>query len=102
MRDHLQLSFHVPQELSKACAAKANPVVIQDHFTKLRQLIYEHSLMANKIWNMDESGFNISAQLQKVLAQKGTQQVHKSAARNSKEHISVCPTISVYSPTTYL
>lgn len=50
--------------------------------------------MADRIWNMDESGFNISSRLQKVLAQKNARQVHKTSTGNSKEHISVCPTIS--------
>jgi DDE superfamily endonuclease len=94
MCDHPQLSFRVPQELSKARAAKGNPTVIQNHFITFKQLIHEHSLTADKIWNMDECGFNISARLQKVLAQKNTRQVHKTAAGSSKEHISVCPTIS--------
>ena len=43
---------------------------------------------------MDECGFSISSRLQKVLAQKNSRQVHKVAAGNSKEHVSVCPTIS--------
>ncbi|CAG8835093.1 13928_t:CDS:1, partial [Cetraspora pellucida] len=94
MRDHSQLSFRVPQELSKARAAKCNPVVIQDHFRKLEQLINKYSLTSDRIWNMDESGFNISSRLQKVLAQKGSRQVHKTVAGSSKEHVSVCPTIS--------
>jgi len=94
MRDHPQLSFRVPQELSKARAAKGNPIIIQHYFKALQQIIHEHSLTADRIWNMDETGFNISARLHKVLAQKGTRQVHKVAAGNSNEHISVCPTIS--------
>ncbi|CAG8741530.1 23734_t:CDS:2, partial [Gigaspora rosea] len=72
--------------------AKAN-IVIQKHFATLEKLIYENCFTPDKIWNMNESGFNISAQLAKVIAQKGIRQVHKTAARNSKEHISVCPTI---------
>ena len=87
---HLQISFRVPQELTKAQAAKANPIVIQNHFATLEKLIYENCLTPDIIWNMDESGFNISARLAKVIAQKGIRQVHKTAAENSKEHISVC------------
>jgi len=57
-------------------------------------MIHEHSLTADRIWNMDETGFNLSPRLQKVLSQKNTRQVHKTAAGNSNEHISICPTIS--------
>src|SRR6185369_5692421 len=94
MRDHPVLSFRVPQELFQARAAKDNPIVIQNHFESLQQMIHEHSLTADRIWNMDETGFNLSPRLQKVLSQKNTRQVHKTAAGNSNEHISICPTIS--------
>jgi hypothetical protein len=94
MRDHPELSFRVPQELSKARAAKGNPVVLQKHFETLQQIINEHSLTAERIWNIDETGFNLAPRLQKVLAKKGARQVHKTAAGNSNEHVSVCPTIS--------
>jgi DDE superfamily endonuclease len=94
MRDHQELSFRVPQELTSARAAKGNPVVIQNHFTELQKIIRDRSLTAERIWNMDECGFNISSRLQKVLAQKNSRQVHKIVPGNSHEHISVCPTIS--------
>ncbi|CAG8626773.1 14710_t:CDS:2 [Cetraspora pellucida] len=73
--------------------AKANPIVIQNHFATLEKLIYENCLTPDRIWNIDESRFNIFAQLAKVIVQKGIQQIHKTAAGNSKEHISICSTI---------
>src|SRR5690242_4000494 len=93
MRDHTNLSFRVLQELTSARAVKGNPVVIQRYFEELQRIINEHSLPAERIWNMDESGFCISSHLQKVLAMKNSRQVHKIAPGNSNEHISVCPTI---------
>ena len=78
----------------QAHTSKANPVVLKDHFEKLKKLFNDYSLTPDRIWNMDESGFNISARLQKVIAKKNARQVHKTAAGNLKEHISVCPTIS--------
>lgn len=94
MRDHKELSFRVPQELTAARAAKSNPLVIQNHFAELQRIIRDNNLSAERIWNMDESGFSVSSRLQKVLAQKNSRQVHKIATRNSIEHLSVCPTIS--------
>ena len=35
MRDHPELSFHVPQALNEARAQKANPVIVKDHFTNI-------------------------------------------------------------------
>ena len=70
MKDYLELSFRTPQELSQARASKANPVVLKDHFEKLKKLFDNYSLTPDRIWNMDESGFNISARLQKVIAKK--------------------------------
>src|ERR1700761_4844081 len=66
MADHPELSFRVPQALTAARAAKANPIVIQEHFTELQRIIDEHSLPAERIWNMDECGFCVSSRLQKV------------------------------------
>jgi hypothetical protein len=94
LRDHPILSFRIPQKLTSARAAKGNPVVIQKHFESLQQMITDHSLTADRIWNMDETGFNLSPRLQKVLAQKNSRQIHKTTTGNSNEHISVCPTIS--------
>ncbi|CAG8803689.1 12806_t:CDS:2, partial [Cetraspora pellucida] len=44
--------------------------------------------------NIDETGFIISARVQKVLAKKGAYQVHKIAYGNVHEHISIASTIS--------
>ncbi|CAG8627606.1 16866_t:CDS:2 [Cetraspora pellucida] len=42
---------------------------------------------------MDETGFILIPKLEKVIAKKGSHQVHKVAHGNSHEHISVAPTI---------
>ena len=94
MKDHPELSFRVPQNLSEARAQKANKTIVDDHFKKLKQIIDENSLSAAQIWNMDETGFVIVPKLEKVIAKKGARQVHKIAQGNSHDHISVAPTIS--------
>lgn len=92
--DHPELSFRVPQALTQARAQKANPAVIDNHFNKLNDTIKLYSLTADRIYNMDETGFNITARLGKVLAKKNAREVHKIANGNSNDHISVCTTIS--------
>ncbi|RIB08442.1 hypothetical protein C2G38_2211667 [Gigaspora rosea] len=57
------------------------------------QKLGENSLNASQIWNMDETVFTIVPALEKILAKKGSRQVHKIAHGNSQEHISVAPTI---------
>ncbi|RIB07970.1 hypothetical protein C2G38_2212877 [Gigaspora rosea] len=94
MSDHPELSFCVPQALNEACAQKANPIIVSDHFAKLEKIIKEYSLTPDQIWNMDEMRFAIEPSFQKVLAKKGAHQVHKVSSGNSHEHIFVCPTIS--------
>ncbi|CAG8725199.1 5100_t:CDS:2, partial [Cetraspora pellucida] len=94
IRDHPELSFHTSQELSEARAQRANATIIKDHFDKLKQIINENSLTALQVWNMDKTGFVLVPKLEKVLAKKGSRQVHKVAYRNSHKHISVVPTIS--------
>src|SRR4051794_17473787 len=92
MRDHQQLSFRVPQELTSARAAKGSAVVIQKHFTELQKIIRDRFLIADKIWNMDECGFCVSSRLQKFWLRR-MRGKFKMAQENSNEHISVCPTI---------
>ncbi|CAI2200149.1 7254_t:CDS:1, partial [Funneliformis geosporum] len=94
MRDHSELSIRIPQELSEARAQRANATIVKDHFDKLKQIIYENSLTAIQIWNMDETGFVIVPKSEKVLARRGARQVHKVSHGNSHEHISLVPTIS--------
>lgn len=94
MRDHADLSFRVPQELSEARAQRANATIVANHFDKLRKVIEENSLTPERIWNMDETGFVVIPKLEKVVARKGARQVHKVAHGNSHDHISVAPTIS--------
>ncbi|CAG8493577.1 21804_t:CDS:2 [Cetraspora pellucida] len=81
MKDYLELSFCMPQALNEACAQKANPIIVNDHFNKLQKIIQEYSLTPDKIWNM-------------VIAKKGAYQVYQVSNGSSHEHISVCPTIS--------
>ncbi|CAG8794516.1 296_t:CDS:2, partial [Cetraspora pellucida] len=63
-------------------------------FNKLKQIINKNSLTATQIWNMDETEFVLVSKLEKVIAKKGSRQVHKVAYRNSHEHILVALTIS--------
>ena len=83
MSDHPAISFRKPQALTAARAQKGNPVVINDHFDKLEDIIDKYKLNSTQIWNMDETGFNICSRLEKVLAKKSSRQVHKLATGNS-------------------
>ncbi|CAG8522669.1 3063_t:CDS:2 [Cetraspora pellucida] len=94
MKDHSDLSFRMPQALSEACAQRANPVIINDHFKKLKKIIQEYLLIPDCIWNMNETGFVISPKIQKVLTIKGARQVYKVSHRNIHDYISVVPMIS--------
>ena len=75
MRDHSGLSFRVPQALNEARAQRANPIIVNDYFKKLKEIIEKYSLTADRIWNMDETGFVLNPELCKVIAKKGARQV---------------------------
>src|SRR5215216_558595 len=70
MKDHPDLSFRVPQALSEACAQRGNPIIINDYFKKLQIIIQEHSLTADRIWNMDETGFVLSPKFRRFFLKK--------------------------------
>jgi hypothetical protein len=55
MKDHSNLMFRIPQELSKAHAQRANPVIIKDHFDKLQQVF--------KKIHLQQIGFGIRMKL---------------------------------------
>ena len=93
MKDHPELSFRVPQNLSEARAQKANKTIVGDHFKKLKQIINKNSLVMVQIQSIDKTGFVIVPKLKKVIVKKGVCQVYKIADRNSYNYISVVPTI---------
>jgi DDE superfamily endonuclease len=94
LRDHPELSFRIPQELTEARAQRANETVIRNHFEKLAETVRYHSLTADRVWNFDETGFQISSRLEKVLAEKNSRQVHKRRPGDSQDHVTLVPTIS--------
>ena len=66
MKDHPELLFRTPQELSQARASKANLVVLKNHFEKLKKLFDDYSLTPDRIWNMNKLGFNILPDYKKL------------------------------------
>ena len=87
MRDHQQLSFRVPQELTSARAAKGSPVVIQKHFTELQKIIRDRFLIADKIWNMDKYGVPRLQPIAKSSAQKNARQVQDVAGELERAYL---------------
>ena len=94
LKNHSELSFRTPQALTEARAQRANEVIVKDHFEKLATTVQTHSLTPDRIWNMDETGFQITGRLQKVLARRGSRNVHKIQAGDSQQHVTLVPTIS--------
>ena len=70
--------------MTAARTQKANPVIVYGHFKKFKDIIDRNSLTADKIYNMDETGFNIALWLQKVLAVKNSRTAQRGEPEISR------------------
>lgn len=67
------------QGMNPARAQKLNRFIVNDHFTKLKEILVEMDLMDSpeRIFNVDEKGCRLSLHHQQsVLAKKGAKRVH--------------------------
>lgn len=75
------------QSMNPARAQKLNRFIVNDHFTKLKEILLELDLMNSpeKIFNVDEKGCRMSLHHQQsVLAKKGAKRVHLVAPEHGE------------------
>ena len=89
-RRHPDLSLRSTDKLDHGRARNANKFVIKDYFELLGKTLTEHHIKdkANRIYNCDESGFELDNTPHKVLAVKGAKHVY-SQSMGTREHITV-------------
>lgn len=75
------------QGMNPARAQKLNRFIVNDHFTKLKEILVEMDLMDSpeRIFNVDEKGCRLSLHHQQsVLAKKGAKRVHLVAPEHGE------------------
>nr|CAH7745913.1 unnamed protein product [Callosobruchus chinensis] len=75
------------QAMNPARARKLNRFIVNDHFTKLKEILLEMDLMdsSERIFNVDEKGCRLSLHHQQsVLAKKGAKRVHLVAQEHGE------------------
>ena len=73
---HKEITLRTPEPTSLARASGFNRTRVNKFFELLGRLMTENALTADKVYNMDESGFNVVQKVSgKILAQKGKRQV---------------------------
>jgi hypothetical protein len=75
MKRHRQLSLRQPEATSLATACGFNKVVAHKRFDVLGNIVEEHKITANRIFNMDETSHTVVQRPEKIIAQKDNHQV---------------------------
>lgn len=72
------LSLRVPENLSSYRASMGNPVMIDDYFSKLNQLLTTLGIKnyPERIWNVDETGLSYVVKPNRVIAAIGKRYVY--------------------------
>ena len=89
-RRHPEISIRKPEALSTVRSRMLNPVVTANYFETLFQTMSELKIhtQPQSIWNMDESGFQLSHKPVAVVARKGARVVYSRTAPN-RDNITV-------------
>ena len=83
------LTLRSPQSLSYARAKATNPKILEDFFAKLGSIYARLNLLTKpmQVYNVDETGINITQHKGKVVATYGRRNVHRVvAADKGKNH----------------
>jgi hypothetical protein len=72
---HPEISLRIPEATSLARAAGFNRQRVGEFFKLLQKIAEEENLTAERVFNVDETGFTAVQKPQKVLARKGKHQV---------------------------
>ena len=75
MKRHPEISLRTPQPTSLARASGFNKTQVTRFFNIIEEIIDQHNITPNNIWNMDESGLTVVQKVSKILAKKGKHQV---------------------------
>ena len=87
-RHQKDITLRKPDTLDRGRSRMANIKVMNNHFAKLKEVLYEHKIF-NKpkhIFNCDESGIRLDSQAGKVVVCRNTKQAY-SEAKGSSTHI---------------
>lgn len=78
-KERYNLCLRVPENLSRYRASMANPVIVQDYFLKLDQLLTQLGIknQPNRIWNVDETGLSYVVKPNKIVSQVGKKYIYK-------------------------
>lgn len=72
---HPEISLRIPEPTSLARAAGFNRQRVSEFYKMLEKLVSDENLTAERIYNMDETGFSMVQKPQKVFARRGKHQV---------------------------
>jgi len=101
MRRHEDLSTRKTETLSYGRGAGLNRVLISEFYTLLEKTISENSISPQNIFNMDETGVQLSTRSEQVIAEKGSKRLPQLSSGEKGETVSVvacCSATGVFLP----
>ncbi|XP_052268856.1 jerky protein homolog-like isoform X1 [Dreissena polymorpha] len=89
-RRHPELSIRKPEKLSAVRARMLNPVVVNNYFEDLNQIVNGMQIGPAQVWNCDETGLNFEHSPVRVVAERGAAVVSKTSQKSSNLTIMAC------------
>jgi hypothetical protein len=91
---HPELKVKWSSTLEKCCAASLNPVLVNEFYDLLEEVVKEHDIPAENIYNMDEKGIQLGVgQKVKAFVDRDQKDVY-SVEDGNRELVTVIETIS--------
>lgn len=84
----------VPTNLQSTALYHYTTQIIDDWFKKLRLFLEENNMpnlpdLSSRLWNADETGFCTAVAARRVLARKGSREVHETAGGSGRDYVTV-------------
>jgi len=101
MARHPTLSLRTSETLSYGRGCGLNRVIVSDFYEVLRKAVTEHHIAPQNMYNMDESGVQMTTRKGAVVAARGSKRVPQLATGEKGETVSLiacCSATSVFLP----
>ncbi|EFX64225.1 hypothetical protein DAPPUDRAFT_118397 [Daphnia pulex] len=94
LKRNQRLSIRKPEATSQARAAALNKVVMTNFYDQVDEQYVTHKFDADSVFNTDETNNPTVVEPAKIIAQKGTHQVHQMTSQERGVNITMLPLVN--------